>query len=195
MALGKSLRFQVFRRDGHVCQYCGGRPPDVALVVDHVVPAALGGSDDPENLVTSCRDCNSGKAATPPDAPMVAAVGERERIYADEMARLARDAELERDGLQWMWDAWASHGAFMFNRSVLPANWESTVLLWLRRGLTRDDILYATDVAWGNPTVARPSKFAYAAGICWRMLRQREDIAAESVRTQRSGGSADGEVR
>lgn len=182
MAISKAMRYQIFRRDGHVCQYCGGRPPDVALVVDHVVPATLGGPDIPENLTTSCRECNSGKSATPPDAPLVTEVGERERSYAAEMGRLALDAELQRDELQWMWEAWEKYGAFQFNRSVLPHNWESSVLLWLRRGLTKDDILHATDIAWGNSSVTRANKFAYAAGACWRMLTQREEMAADAAR-------------
>lgn len=189
MAVSRALRFQVFRRDGHTCQYCGGQPPDVALVVDHVVPAALGGPDTPENLTTSCRECNSGKAATPPDAPIVAAVAERQEAYRAEMERLAQEAEEQRDELQWMWEAWKRQGAFMYNRSVLPDNWESSVLLWLRRGLTKADILHATDVAWGNPAVTRPNKFAYAAGVCWRILRQREEAAADVAR---KSGRTDG---
>jgi len=57
-----SLRFDVFQRDGHACQYCGRTPPDVVLVVDHLIPVAQGGTDDFDNLVTSCEDCNSGKS-------------------------------------------------------------------------------------------------------------------------------------
>lgn len=71
MAVTKRLRFEVLRRDNHTCRYCGAAAPDVELHVDHVVPGALGGSDDPSNLVASCRDCNSGKASTSPDETTV----------------------------------------------------------------------------------------------------------------------------
>jgi hypothetical protein len=58
-----SLRFEVFQRDRHTCQYCGRRAPDVELEVDHLIPVARGGTDAFENLITSCRECNSGKSA------------------------------------------------------------------------------------------------------------------------------------
>lgn len=59
----KSLRFNVLQRDGHTCQYCGRKPPDVELEIDHLLPVAEGGTDEFENLVTSCFDCNRGKSA------------------------------------------------------------------------------------------------------------------------------------
>lgn len=63
MALSKSKRFEIFKRDGFTCQYCGQRPPDVVLEVDHIDPRSKGGSDDELNLITACFDCNRGKSA------------------------------------------------------------------------------------------------------------------------------------
>ena len=60
-AIGKKLRFEVFKRDGFRCQYCGATAPDVLLVVDHVNPVAEGGGNDILNLITACQPCNSGK--------------------------------------------------------------------------------------------------------------------------------------
>lgn len=48
-------------RDGFVCLYCGRKPPEVKLHVDHVIPISSGGQDIPSNLVSSCADCNIGK--------------------------------------------------------------------------------------------------------------------------------------
>jgi 5-methylcytosine-specific restriction endonuclease McrA len=31
------------------------------MTVDHVIPIARGGSDDPENLIAACRRCNYSK--------------------------------------------------------------------------------------------------------------------------------------
>lgn len=59
---GKRLRFEIFKRDGFTCQYCGAQPPDVVLVVDHIHPVSKGGDNDPLNLITSCEPCNQGKA-------------------------------------------------------------------------------------------------------------------------------------
>ena len=63
MSIGKSLRFEIFARDGFTCQYCGRRPPDVILEVDHIHPESKGGTADPINLITACFDCNRGKSA------------------------------------------------------------------------------------------------------------------------------------
>lgn len=56
--LPKSLRLEVFRRDGLVCKNCGSNQ---RLTVDHIIPESKGGSDDPENLQTLCSPCNSRK--------------------------------------------------------------------------------------------------------------------------------------
>lgn len=56
-------RIRILERDRYTCVYCGRRPPEVMLEVDHVVPRVLGGLSDGTNLVTACRECNNGKRA------------------------------------------------------------------------------------------------------------------------------------
>jgi 5-methylcytosine-specific restriction enzyme A len=51
---------QVFERDGGLCMICWNAP---AIVVDHIVPIALGGTNELANLQAACDDCNSRKAA------------------------------------------------------------------------------------------------------------------------------------
>lgn len=63
--ISKSVRFEVFKRDEFTCRYCGRSTPDVTLHVDHVLALANGGTDDMENLVTSCLECNLGKSDRP----------------------------------------------------------------------------------------------------------------------------------
>lgn len=58
-----TLRFEVLRRDDFRCTYCGRRPPDVVLHVDHVAPWSDGGATIIENLRAACSDCNIGKGA------------------------------------------------------------------------------------------------------------------------------------
>lgn len=57
------IRFEVFKRDKFTCQYCGKSAPEVVLNCDHIEPVALGGTPEILNLITSCRECNSGKGA------------------------------------------------------------------------------------------------------------------------------------
>jgi len=59
---GKRLRFEVFKRDLFTCRYCGAQPPEVVLVVDHVLSVAEGGATSLDNLVTACEPCNQGKS-------------------------------------------------------------------------------------------------------------------------------------
>jgi hypothetical protein len=60
----RRLRFEVLERDKFSCRYCGTDGRHGPLRIDHVVPLALGGTNDWENLVTCCHACNAGKGAT-----------------------------------------------------------------------------------------------------------------------------------
>lgn|SRR5690606_9191076 len=46
---------------GHRCLRCGR--DDVPLEADHVIPVALGGTSDPENIQPLCKPCNTSKGA------------------------------------------------------------------------------------------------------------------------------------
>lgn len=60
------LRRTILARDGARCGHCG--TTEMPLVIDHVMPLALGGSfDDPTNLQVLCARCNSYKGAMHPD--------------------------------------------------------------------------------------------------------------------------------
>lgn len=62
-SISKSLRFAVLRRDDFSCTYCGRRPPEVKLHIDHVIPWSKGGTTEMINLRAACEDCNLGKGA------------------------------------------------------------------------------------------------------------------------------------
>ena len=63
-------RNHIFRRDDYTCQKCGtphrvinenGIPlptTDGELDLHHIKPVSQGGQDNPENLITWCRDCH-----------------------------------------------------------------------------------------------------------------------------------------
>lgn len=61
-------RQNIFKRDGHKCQYCGATND---LTLDHVLPRSRGGASSWDNLTTACRHCNSKKGDfTPIEAQM-----------------------------------------------------------------------------------------------------------------------------
>ena len=184
MAISKALRFEVLRRDGFACRYCGGRAPEVQLQVDHVKPVSLGGRDEPENIVTSCADCNWGKGSTPPSGELVADVADDAERWAAAMQLAVAEASaaIESEDLRWFEDAWnAWHwGADGPHRRVpLPADWRRSVRGWQARGLTRTLILEMVDVAMSRDHIPAQETFAYFAGCCWNQLRTLQDRAAQ----------------
>ena len=51
----------LFRRDGHICAYCGKTFSELRLTRDHIVPTSRGGLDIWQNVVCSCEACNHKK--------------------------------------------------------------------------------------------------------------------------------------
>lgn len=155
MAIGKRLRFQIFRRDNFACRYCG-RTADAGAVleVDHIKPRAEGGEDHPTNLITACENCNSGKSDILLGAPLVedvpqadfrAAMADRgmetevEEIDLDPMT--ARASEIETAaGLWW---------SVAFPESTLRQSHDAMVsaVLAIACGHSEEDILAAVRAA------------------------------------------------
>lgn len=178
MAISKSLRYQVLRRDGHRCHYCGGHPPNVRLVLDHVLPIALGGSDTADNLITSCEDCNAGKGATPPDAAKVDEVNSRNEQWAAAIAQAAAEMKDDSD-YSWFldyWNHWNMHGG---GAVPLDTNWRSALDVWQERGLTREIILGHVRRAMDKPDLEHLFVFRYFAGCCWRSIDALEEQAKQ----------------
>jgi hypothetical protein len=64
-SISKSLRQQVINEAGYRCEYCrtSSRLTGTPLVMDHILPSSLGGSDERENLAACCYRCNEFKGA------------------------------------------------------------------------------------------------------------------------------------
>ena len=94
---------ELFRRDLHICAYCGQEFSFLRLTRDHIVPLSRGGRDTWMNGVAACRHCNGHKRNRLPEesgmellyAPYVPNKAEyliltNRRIYADQMEFLAQ---------------------------------------------------------------------------------------------------------
>lgn len=173
MAVSKRLRFEILRRDNHSCRYCGRSAPEVELTVDHVVPAALGGSDESSNLVAACRDCNGGKSSVPAGAPLVDDVAQDAVRWAAAMRQAAEEMAAEEDATREILDAVEE----AWNRSWTPAGWELSVTTFIRAGLNRETL---TDLARSASTARGiDDRWAYFCGCCWKRIRKLQDRAAE----------------
>lgn len=60
--ISTTTRQRILARDNHRCRYCGVM--GVELVMEHVVPVALGGATTMRNMVASCVDCNTRKGVS-----------------------------------------------------------------------------------------------------------------------------------
>lgn len=187
MAVSKRLRFEILRRDNHACRYCGATAPGVALTVDHVTPVALGGSDDPTNLVTACTDCNSGKSATPPDAQTVANVASEALKWSQALKRAAADAEAaltegqsRYDDFFQAWVTWDSSRNPQYLKYPLPDDWRSTIDQIHSAGLTTPIIIEAIRIAMES-RADRWGKFSYFCGVCWKKVSKLQESARQIV--------------
>lgn len=60
-SISSKVRKFVISRDGKQCTYCEKEVNNFDLCLDHIVPRVNGGGDEEDNLVVSCRSCNSSK--------------------------------------------------------------------------------------------------------------------------------------
>ena len=60
-------RRNLWRRDAWCCGYCGCRPPNDEITIDHVVPRSQGGITVFENCVLACITCNKMKDNRTPE--------------------------------------------------------------------------------------------------------------------------------
>jgi hypothetical protein len=188
MAVSRRLRFEILRRDGHTCRYCGASAPDVKLTVDHVVPTALGGGDQPSNLVTACEGCNGGKSSIPADAALVANVATDALRWSRAIQAAADEmlADLEkRHRLRAEFDeAWQQWGVGQVPNRIdvpRPDDWAGSVDRFLAAGLPLAVLVDCLDTAMRRKKVTADSTFRYMCGIAWQKVTEIQGVARNSL--------------
>lgn len=169
MAISKRVRFEVLKRDSFKCYYCGNPAGEKPLTIDHVVPVALGGSDDVTNLVAACPDCNSGKSSVMPESELVEKINVATEVAKAAQARLMRDLTktmLEQDAYESaVWDMWDYYTPQYAHARVHQAKAAASLIYdWHAKGVPMTviekgiRIAISSDAAW-------TSKWSYAAGV------------------------------
>lgn len=178
MTVSKRLRFEILRRDGFRCYYCGARGNETTdgLTVDHVNPTALGGTDAPNNLVAACADCNSGKSANLLDAATVTEVSESIVRAADKDQAEAQSAGRTEARRQ----AYASQIVDAWHRvapsyAIIPNGVSADISRWFQAQVPVSVIERAFTIAWSRPNISKSARFRYAAGVVRRLLEQEGD--------------------
>jgi hypothetical protein len=171
-AISKMTRFEVFKRDGFACQYCGAHPPAVILHVDHINPVALGGVNDMDNYITACEPCNLGKSARSlADIPQslkdkVAQIAEREeqiqgyqQVMSSKRLRLDDEAGAVREVYEQF------NEGFTLSESAMVSVRKFVDQLGMHA------VVDAMESAHTRGTVRRNGEFKYFCGICWNLIR------------------------
>jgi hypothetical protein len=104
--LSPGLRFKILVRDNFKCVYCGKTKDEERIDVDHVIPVASGGTNDPGNLVAACWTCNIGKSKS----HVIPVTAEDEGVYVRKKSpgfgavppRAARDPDAELPLAVWV---------------------------------------------------------------------------------------------
>jgi len=177
--LSKKLRFDVFKRDGFACVYCGTHPSETTILeVDHVHPVIEGGTNEIDNLVTACFDCNRGKGkhllSTIPQSLEEKALqtAEREaqiRAYYEilEAKKQRKDDEL-----------WSIADIYMqrYGDEDILRSRLASIRTFLDR-LDYYEVLEAMELAT-NKMYSKAPAFNYFCGICWRKIKRAngEDV-------------------
>jgi hypothetical protein len=184
--IGIRARFDVFKRDGFACQYCGAVPPRALLEIDHIIPVCEGGNNDEANLVTACFECNRGKAGVSLSV-IPKSLSEKAAEIREREQQIAAYRELvEKRAERIDTDAWlvaeiivpgsAEHG---FSR-----DWFRGIKLFNEK-LPTDFVLNAAELAASRFPYANRKCFLYFCGICWNKIRElypeyRRDDAADN---------------
>lgn len=166
--VGKRLRFEIFKRDGFTCQYCGQHPPSVVLEPDHIKPASKGGTNDSSNLVTACFDCNRGKSDI-----LLSSIPESLRLHAQRI----KEAEEQLRGYQEIIQSKVDR--------LEGETWKVVEILECGRFDSRDfnsikrfieklgfhAVKEAMENAVNHANVSRYGIFKYFCGTCWNLIR------------------------
>jgi hypothetical protein len=169
--VSKRLRFEVFKRDGFVCQYCGDHPPAVVLHVDHIVPVAEGGRNDMDNLVTACAPCNLGKSAVPLNVVPQSLADKAEEVAEREAQLLGYQQILEARRHRLDDETWRVLDILYAGSSSVPRDHFNSTRHFIEK-LGVDAVIDAMEVSMGNQSVRSANIFRYFCGVCWNRIRE-----------------------
>ena len=174
-ALSKKTRFEVFKRDGFCCQYCGSHPPKVVLEVDHICPVSKGGDNSEGNLITSCFDCNRGKSDIPLSSVPDSIKDKTERIK--EAEKQLKEYKKHLDSLksigdQYVWDI--VHELFGDEKNEIRTDWFKSIRRF--NEVIGYEESYSSAMTASYRFLDKRYKdedlFKYFCGICWNKSKE-----------------------
>ena len=180
MAISKKLRFEIFKRDGFKCAYCGQHPPYVVLEIDHITPKSKKGSDDINNLITACFDCNRGKRdnflSNIPSklSENIAVIKEKESQYKEYQRYLNKIKLRVKKDIDYISGIYEEY----YEKYTLTDNFKETTLKHFLKILPREEVEDAMRFALlkcGNKCADGDyynRDIKYFCGICWNKIKE-----------------------
>lgn len=175
-ALSKKVRFEVFKRDGFECQYCGCPPSKAPLQVDHIHPVKEGGTNSIDNLVTSCQPCNLGKGATL--LSMVPqSLKDKAKATKEHEAQIAAYSKVmiaKRERI--LADAWLVGDIFtaeFMTDTMLKS--QLTSIKNFNKQLGVHEVMDAMEQAVARGINRKEDLFRYFCAICWARIKEQNN--------------------
>lgn len=176
MAISQRIRFEVFKRDGFICQYCGKTPPNIILELDHINPVSKGGTDDINNLITSCFECNRGKNNIPLDRIPQTLHNNLEILKEKELQIKEYNKileKIERRTQKEMTEIGAVYTGF-FPKWILSENFTNNSLKRFFQYLPKKEMIDAMSYACSR-IKDKDKSINYFCGICWNKIKAKID--------------------
>ena len=176
MSISKKIRFEVFKRDGFQCAYCGKTPPEVTLEVDHIDPKSKGGKDDIDNLITACFDCNRGKRNIPLDKipnklndnlEILKAKEEQLKEYRKYVLKIRQRKNLDVNKIEKEFQKYFSERRFTDTFKLSIINFLEVLDFY-----DLIDYMNRSCLKINEPTQA----LKYFCGICWNQIKENKNV-------------------
>lgn len=189
MAITPKKRFEIFKRDGFTCKYCGKTPPEVTLEADHIIPVVEGGTDDMNNLITACFACNRGKSkislqVLPTTITENIAVIKEQQKQTKQYYKYLAQIETEKEGVL------QEIGTHFFNtvatkddekdKYVFAGSYKTSIKIFLKT-FNKYQIIEAIDIAAQrlgrrHSHIGESELFRYMCGILHNWRREKNGV-------------------
>lgn len=171
--ISKKMRFEVFKRDGFKCAYCGQSPPSVTLEVDHVDPYSKGGECTLSNYLTACFDCNRGKRDIPLTDKIPSQLSENLEAMKEKESQIKeyrKFVEEVRARVASDIDDIANIFATAFEDSFLTEKFKMVSIKRFLDKLPKHEVAEAMKIAVTRMAHDQDAAGRYFCGICWNKI-------------------------
>lgn len=172
-SIGKTLRFKIFERDSFCCQYCGRKPPETVLEIDHVIPVSKGGGNEDINLLTSCFDCNRGKRdgilnkSPLSHVEMVDKIKSANKQYKEIRKVIEEQKRIQESMIDRVGEVFTAY----YPKWVFSERFKSSVKNFIKL-LGEDEVVLSMETACIKMRRSEDS-LQYFCGICWNKIKNK----------------------